>query len=126
MFVNETLDEKLRASKAAGFLQMLDDNVPWAYSHVGSELKIDSKMSPYLKPNADVACCHDLEAYLHLVDGFRASNCPFRENAKRSLAKLLNEQGSNMKKLYTSKAHGLKLGLDRGNVPIPNCLPSPS
>ncbi|KAF5177656.1 Phospholipase a1-ibeta2 protein [Thalictrum thalictroides] len=126
MFVNETLDEKLRTSRAAGLLKVLDDNVPWAYSHVGSELRVDSKMSPYLKPNADVACCHDLEAYLHLVDGFCASNCPFRANAKRSLVKLLHEQGANVKKLYTSKAHGLKLGLDKAKVQIPNCVQNPS
>ncbi|KAL5728433.1 hypothetical protein ACHQM5_001518 [Ranunculus cassubicifolius] len=113
MFVNETLDEKFRTSKAAGLLQLLDDKVPWSYTHVGSELRVDSKMSPYLESNADLACCHDLEAYLHLVDGFIASNCPFRVNAKRSLAKLLSEQGSNVKKLYLSKAHALRMSLER-------------
>ncbi|KAJ4954952.1 hypothetical protein NE237_011735 [Protea cynaroides] len=126
MFVSEELDQKLRDnSKVAGVLNMLD-NMPWAYSHVGTELRVDSKMSPYLKPNADVACCHDLEAYLHLVDGFLASNCPFRENAKRSLARLVNEQGSNVKKLYTSKAKDLSLNLDKQAFAIPSCLPSPS
>ncbi|CDY09664.1 BnaC07g33970D [Brassica napus] len=98
-------------------------NNPWAYSHVGAELRVDMKMSPYLKPNADVACCHDLEAYLHLVDGFLASNCPFRTNAKRSLRKLLDEQRSNVKVLYTGKSLRLNRGtvLDYGDV-----LPSPS
>ncbi|KAL6008444.1 hypothetical protein ACLOJK_033954 [Asimina triloba] len=102
------------------------EDLPWAYSHVGTELRVDSRMSPYLKPNADVACCHDLEAYLHLVDGFLASNCPFRANAKRSLARLLHEQGSNMKKRYTSK--DLALNLETVMVgPSPGgCLPSPS
>ncbi|KAL9433895.1 hypothetical protein AB3S75_028687 [Citrus x aurantiifolia] len=100
----------------------------WAYSHVGTELRVDTKMSPYLKPNADVACCHDLEAYLHLVDGFMASDCPFRANAKRSLVKLLNDQRSNVKKLYTSKANALTgLNLEReGLFPSSSCLPSPS
>lgn len=126
MFVNETLEEKWRTLKASGILQVLDEKVPWSYSHVGSELRVDSKMSPYLKPNPDVACCHDLEAYLHLVDGFGASNGPFRENAKRSLYKLLHEQGSNVKKLYVSNAHKLQLSKDKGNVSIPNCLPSPT
>lgn len=106
-------------------------NNPWAYSHVGTELRVDTKMSPYLKPNADVSCCHDLEAYLHLVDGFIATNCPFRANAKRSLVKLLNEQGSNVKKLYISKANALtNLKLDREmrsiSLSSPTCLPSPS
>ncbi|WCJ25805.1 alpha/beta-Hydrolases superfamily protein [Euphorbia peplus] len=97
-----------------------------AYAHVGTELRVDTKMSPYLKPNADVACCHDLEAYLHLVDGFIASNCPFRANAKRSLVKLLNDQRSNVKKLYTNKAQALRINLDRQGFSNSGCLPSPS
>ncbi|VVA93381.1 unnamed protein product [Arabis nemorensis] len=105
-----------------GIMEMVERNNPWAYSHVGAELRVDMKMSPYLKPNADVACCHDLEAYLHLVDGFLASNCPFRTNAKRSLRKLLDEQRSNVKALYTGKAlRQHRFVSDNGDV-----LPSPS
>ncbi|KAL6979780.1 hypothetical protein U1Q18_021435 [Sarracenia purpurea var. burkii] len=128
MFVNEGLDKKLRTSSTVeGVLHVLDNAMPWAYAHVGTELRVDTKMSPYLKPNADVACCHDLEAYLHLVDGFLSSNCPFRANAKRSLLKLVHEQNSNVKKLYTSKAKALNLNLERGGVmPLPSCLSSPS
>ncbi|KAK9142854.1 hypothetical protein Syun_012254 [Stephania yunnanensis] len=127
MFVSEMLDEKLRReAKANGLLDVLDNNMPWAYSHVGKELRVDSKMSPFLKPNADVGCCHDLEAYLHLVDGFLSSNCPFRSNAKRSLVRLLHEQGSNVKKLYTSKAKALNVNLDKEQMLISTCLPSPS
>ncbi|XP_059655188.1 phospholipase A1-Ibeta2, chloroplastic-like [Cornus florida] len=124
MFVSEDLDKKLRNTRVGGMLDVLDNNMPWAYAHVGTELKVDTKMSPFLKPDADVACCHDLEAYLHLVDGFLASNCPFRANAKRSLVKLLDEQKSNVKKLYTAKA--LRLNLEREGMPISGCLPSPS
>ncbi|CAN4076011.1 unnamed protein product [Withania somnifera] len=114
MFVSEELDKKLRESGSVnGVLNVLDKSMPWAYSHVGTELRVDTRMSPFLKPDADVACCHDLEAYLHLVDGYFASNCPFRANAKRSLAKLLNEQRSNIKRLYTSKAKGLNINLER-------------
>ncbi|KAK9148442.1 hypothetical protein Scep_007199 [Stephania cephalantha] len=127
MFVSEMLDEKLRReAKANSLLDVLDNNMPWAYSHVGKELRVDSKMSPFLKPNADVGCCHDLEAYLHLVDGFLSSNCPFRSNAKRSLVRLLHEQGSNVKKLYTSKAKALNVNLDKEQMLISTCLPSPS
>jgi len=126
MFVSEELDEKLRANtQVAAVLNMLDE-MPWAYSHLGSELRVDTKMSPYLKPDADVACCHDLEAYLHLVDGYLASNGPFRPNAKRSLLKLLSEQGSNVKKLYISKTKTLTLKIERdGEVSMSNALPSP-
>lgn len=127
MFVSEALDKKLRESGAGHVLEMLDCRMPWAYSHVGTEFRVDTRMSPFLKPNADVACCHDLEAYLHLVDGFTASNCPFRPNAKRSLLRLLNEQRSNFKRLYTSKGKDLTINLDREhNFPRSTCLPSPS
>ncbi|PON65125.1 Fungal lipase-like domain containing protein [Trema orientale] len=127
-FSEAGLDDKLRKTKlVGGVFEMLEDNMPLAYSHVGTELRVDTKMSPYLKPNADMACCHDLEAYLHLVDGFLASNCPFRSNAKRSLVRLLQDQGSNVKKLYTSKAKSLSLNLEReGLMHLPSCLPSPS
>ncbi|KAG9154305.1 hypothetical protein Leryth_000758 [Lithospermum erythrorhizon] len=127
MFVSEELDKKLRSSPATEKLLNMLDNMPWAYSHVGSELRVDTKMSPFLKPNADVSCCHDLEAYLHLVDGYLASNCPFRANAKRSLSRLINEQKSNIKKLYTNKGKGLSLNLEKGNMSLmSNVLPSPS
>ncbi|KAK6117466.1 hypothetical protein DH2020_048793 [Rehmannia glutinosa] len=126
MFVSEELDKKLRETCAGKLLNALDNSMPWAYTHVGTELKVDTKMSPFLKPNADVACCHDLEAYLHLVDGFLASNCPFRPNAKRSLWKLLNEQRSNVKRLYTSKGKALSLNNLKSDLSMSNCLPSPS
>ncbi|THU73765.1 hypothetical protein C4D60_Mb04t26310 [Musa balbisiana] len=79
------------------------------YAHVGRELLVDCRMSPYLRPDADPACCHDLEAYLHLVDGFMATNSPFRSDAKRSLARLLTQQSSNVKKLYVSKARDIQV-----------------
>ncbi|XP_062073899.1 phospholipase A1-Ibeta2, chloroplastic [Humulus lupulus] len=129
-FLGEAMNDEneRKTGVIGGVLEMLEDNMPLAYSHVGTELRVDTKMSPYLKPNADMACCHDLEAYLHLVDGFLASNCPFRSNAKRSLARLLQDQGSNVKKLYTSKAKSLSLNLERkqGLMHFPISLPSPS
>ncbi|XP_022753935.1 phospholipase A1-Ibeta2, chloroplastic-like [Durio zibethinus] len=117
--------EKQGNESFARVFNMLENNNPWAYSHVGTELRVDTKLSPYLKPNANVACCHDLEAYLHLVDGFLSSNCPFRSNAKRSLVKLLHDQGSNVKQLYTYKALSLNLERDRISIPM-SSLSSPS
>ncbi|MBA0689588.1 hypothetical protein Goari_007311 [Gossypium aridum] len=122
----EDLQKKQRTDGFGKVFNMIDNNNPWAYSHVGTELRVDTKMSPYLKPDADMACCHDLEAYLHLVDGFLSSNCPFRSSAKRSLVKLVNDQRSNMKQLYTHKSLSLNLERDRLRVSIPSCLPSPS
>ncbi|TVU19256.1 hypothetical protein EJB05_35395, partial [Eragrostis curvula] len=44
--------------------------VPWCYAHVGVELALDHKRSPFLKDTLDPACFHDLEAHLHLLDGY--------------------------------------------------------
>ncbi|KAK4262556.1 hypothetical protein QN277_028104 [Acacia crassicarpa] len=127
MFVSEEMEQKLRSSKVGGVLDMLEKNVSLGYTHVGSELRVDTKMSPYLKPDADMACCHDLEAYLHLVDGFMASNSPFRSNAKRSLVRLLKDQGSNIKQLYTRKAKAMTVNIERQrSFSMSTCCPSPS
>ena len=45
------------------------EGLPWSYSHVGVELALDHKNSPFLNPNADAVCAHNLEAHLHLLDG---------------------------------------------------------
>ncbi|KAL4339728.1 hypothetical protein GQ457_08G026050 [Hibiscus cannabinus] len=130
IFIGEGMkqqDEEQRNESFVSVFDMLETNNLHAYSHVGTELRVDIKMSPYLKPNADMACCHDLEAYLHLVDGFLSTDCPFRSNAKRSLVKLIHYQKSNVKQLYTHKA--LTLNLERRDsfsFPISGCLPSPS
>ncbi|XVE65154.1 hypothetical protein DITRI_Ditri07aG0158500 [Diplodiscus trichospermus] len=124
--LEEQQEEEQRNESFDRVFNMFDNNNPLAYSHVGTELRVDTKMSPYLKPNADVACCHDLEAYLHLVDGFMSSECPFRSNAKRSLVKLLHDQRSNVKQLYTHKALSLNLEKDLFSIPMASCLPSPS
>ncbi|RHN48149.1 putative carboxylic ester hydrolase [Medicago truncatula] len=46
-----------------------DIDIPWCYTHVGVELELDHKISPFLNPNADAACAHNLEAHLHILDG---------------------------------------------------------
>lgn len=86
------------------------------YADVGRELRLDSRASPYLRPDADAACCHDLEAYIHLVDGFLGSHCPFRDNAKRSILRLVKNQGGNVKQLYMSKAKDMRIQLDGGGA----------
>ncbi|KAG8086772.1 hypothetical protein GUJ93_ZPchr0010g10351 [Zizania palustris] len=90
---------------------------PARYADVGRELRLDSRASPYLRPDADAACCHDLEAYIHLVDGFLGSHCPFRTNAKRSILRLLENQGGNVKQLYISKAMDMRILLDSADMP---------
>ncbi|XP_071696728.1 phospholipase A(1) DAD1, chloroplastic-like [Rutidosis leptorrhynchoides] len=69
-----------------GWLQKRVDNTEWfRYADVGKELRLSSDASPYLT-KTDFATCHDLKTYLHLVDGFVSSTCPFRTTAKRLLA----------------------------------------
>ncbi|OWM64851.1 hypothetical protein CDL15_Pgr028568 [Punica granatum] len=58
----------------------------WVYAEVGKELRLCSRNSPYLK-GIDVATCHDLKTYLHLVNGFVSSKCPFRATAKTLLTR---------------------------------------
>ncbi|KAG8071663.1 hypothetical protein GUJ93_ZPchr0006g44822 [Zizania palustris] len=80
------------------------------YQHVGAELRIDSKNSPCLRPDAGPACRHDLEAYLHLIDGFTGTGRPFRPDARRSVIRLLQMQRGNVKKEYVNRAR--ELGVD--------------
>lgn len=47
-----------------------------AYAHVGVELRLDNRHSPFLK-SANPVDSHNLELYLHLVDGYRSANEPF-------------------------------------------------
>ncbi|CAI0434293.1 unnamed protein product [Linum tenue] len=50
-------------------LTKLAEGLPWCYSHVGVELELDHKSSPFLKPTSDLVSAHNLEAHLHLLDG---------------------------------------------------------
>ncbi|XP_043690487.1 phospholipase A1-Igamma3, chloroplastic-like [Telopea speciosissima] len=59
---------------------------PWSYAHVGVELALDHKNSPFLKPNGDLGCAHNLEAYLHLLDGYHGMGCRFCLANKRDIA----------------------------------------
>ncbi|KAL5561795.1 hypothetical protein UlMin_031542 [Ulmus minor] len=72
--------------KAPGFLcnervpsivMKLTEGLPWSYSHVGVELELDHKNSPFLKPVNDPVCAHNLEAHLHLLDGYHGKGQRF-------------------------------------------------
>ncbi|RZR77431.1 hypothetical protein BHM03_00002500, partial [Ensete ventricosum] len=73
-------------------LESVTGKLEWVYSHVGVELGLDVRSSQFLKRGIDVAGFHNLEAYLHLVDGFRSSDDGFRSSFKRDLA-LVNKAG---------------------------------
>ncbi|MED6182770.1 Dolichyl-diphosphooligosaccharide-protein glycosyltransferase subunit dad1, partial [Stylosanthes scabra] len=66
------------------WIQKRAEEAQWVYSEVGEELRLSSRDSPYLR-GVNVATCHDLNTYLHLVDGFVSSTCPFRSTARRFL-----------------------------------------
>ncbi|KAJ4788441.1 Alpha/beta-Hydrolases superfamily protein [Rhynchospora pubera] len=69
------------------------------YTHYGYELNLEVKSSPYLKQMFDLVGYHNLEMYLHLVDGHISSNgsANFREDAKRDVA-LVNKWSGMLKK----------------------------
>ncbi|TKY65251.1 Phospholipase A(1) DAD1 [Spatholobus suberectus] len=57
------------------FRRVVED-MQLVYADVGQELRVSSRESPYLK-KGDFATCHDLKTYLHLVNGFVSSSCPY-------------------------------------------------
>ncbi|KAK1278127.1 hypothetical protein QJS04_geneDACA014821 [Acorus gramineus] len=67
------------------------------YAHVGTELRVDTRVSPYLKQGLHPAGVHGLETYLHLVDGYWCSGSEFRAEAKRDVL-LVNKRGDMLKK----------------------------
>jgi hypothetical protein len=70
-------------------LRKFDDitgSLEWVYTHVGAELKLDVRSSPYLKRGFHLKGFHSLETYLHLVDGFLSSATTFRPGARRDVA----------------------------------------
>ncbi|KAM0015742.1 putative phospholipase A(1) [Helianthus debilis subsp. tardiflorus] len=64
--------------------KQVDEADCFRYADVGKELRLYSDASPYLT-KSDFATCHDLKTYLHLVDGFVSSSCPFRTTTKTLL-----------------------------------------
>ncbi|KAJ7558402.1 hypothetical protein O6H91_04G037400 [Diphasiastrum complanatum] len=66
------------------------DKLPWTYSHVGVELALNTQDSTYLKGTGffDLASHHNLEAYLHLLDGYRSTQqrfCSFDDHRDLTL-----------------------------------------
>nr|XP_016478811.1 PREDICTED: phospholipase A(1) DAD1, chloroplastic-like [Nicotiana tabacum] len=53
------------------WLQRCMEDTQWVYAEVGKELRLSSKDSKFSKAG-DVATCHDLKTYLHLVNNFAA------------------------------------------------------
>ncbi|KAL6991576.1 hypothetical protein U1Q18_009688 [Sarracenia purpurea var. burkii] len=76
-------------------LQKFDDftgTLEWVYTHVGAELKLDVRSSPYLKRGGfNFLGFHMLETYLHLVDGYGGTAAAFRGGDGRRDVALVNK-----------------------------------
>ncbi|KAJ8899330.1 hypothetical protein K2173_018304 [Erythroxylum novogranatense] len=83
----------------AALMKMAEGLVPWCYSHVGVELVLDHKNSPFLKPTGDPTCAHNLEALLHLLDGYHGKGHRFFLASKRDPA-LVNKASDFLKDHY--------------------------
>ncbi|MCE5166725.1 hypothetical protein HAX54_025110, partial [Datura stramonium] len=68
------------------WIKKLVEDTQWVYADVGCELRLSSSDSPYLN-GINIAACHELNTYLHLVNGFVSSNCPVRATAKKMFQK---------------------------------------
>ncbi|XP_060970061.1 phospholipase A1-Igamma2, chloroplastic [Cannabis sativa] len=80
-------------------LMRIGEGLPWCYSHVGVELALDHKKSPFLKPTNDPVCSHNLEALLHLLDGYHGKDERFVLSSGRDPA-LVNKACDFLKDHY--------------------------
>ncbi|CAO2184964.1 unnamed protein product [Urochloa humidicola] len=52
------------------------------YAHLGVPLALDHEASPFLKKTMDISCYRNLEAHLHLLDGFRGAGEGFEPRGR--------------------------------------------
>ncbi|KAA8528076.1 hypothetical protein F0562_035055 [Nyssa sinensis] len=77
---------------------------PWSYAHVGVELALDHTHSPFLRSTNDFGCAHNLEALLHLIDGYHGKDRKFCLVTKRDIA-LVNKCCDFLKSEYGVPPH---------------------
>ncbi|XP_060215602.1 phospholipase A(1) DAD1, chloroplastic-like [Lycium barbarum] len=85
---DDDVAEKERASMAAAmpsWLQKCMEDTQWVYAEVGKELRLSSKDSPQIS-KGNVATCHDLKTYLHLVSNFAKEEHKLGQPHERSVA----------------------------------------
>ncbi|RWR86719.1 phospholipase A1 DAD1, chloroplastic [Cinnamomum micranthum f. kanehirae] len=87
--VADAEDCQQRSSMPSWVVRKLQD-ARWLYADVGCELRVSTGHSPYLSSHVgNVATCHELDVYLHLVNGFMSSTCPFRATARNEFLKMI-------------------------------------
>ncbi|XP_074584312.1 phospholipase A1-Igamma1, chloroplastic-like [Curcuma longa] len=82
--------------RVPALLWRMVEGMPWSYSHVGVELELDHKLSPFLKDTSDISCFHNLEAHLHLLDGYHGKGRRFALASGRDPA-LVNKSSDFLK-----------------------------
>ncbi|PRQ33012.1 putative carboxylic ester hydrolase [Rosa chinensis] len=94
------------ANEKFRYQKYIEDTIsfPWSYAHVGVELALDHTQSPFLKPTNDFGCAHNLEAHLHLVDGYHGKGKKFCLVTKRDIA-LVNKSCDFLKSQYGVPPH---------------------
>ncbi|XP_059637459.1 phospholipase A(1) DAD1, chloroplastic [Cornus florida] len=70
----------------SSWIQKRVEDTQWVYADVGRELRLSSRDSPHLS-GINIATCHDLKTYLHLVNGFVSSTCPFKATVRKMMNK---------------------------------------
>ncbi|XP_010475432.2 PREDICTED: phospholipase A1-Igamma1, chloroplastic [Camelina sativa] len=82
--------------RAPHALMKLAGGLPWCYCHVGEKLPLDHQNSPFLKPTVDLSTAHNLEALLHLLDGYHGKGKRFVLSSGRDPA-LVNKASDFLK-----------------------------
>ncbi|TKY67823.1 Phospholipase A1-Igamma3 [Spatholobus suberectus] len=88
------------------FQRYIEDalSFPWSYAHVGREIVLDHRESPFLKASNDLVRAHNLEVHLHLVDGYHGKGKRFCLASKRDIA-LVNKSCDFLRSEYGVPPH---------------------
>ncbi|KAI6705419.1 hypothetical protein NL676_008381 [Syzygium grande] len=97
--------EKLRALRVTNAIDIVPFLPPIRYYHVGEQLMVDSRKSPYLRPlisglTGAVAIGHQLETYLHLVAGTQGIDSKEFDLGNRRGIALVNKGWDALKDVY--------------------------
>lgn len=79
-------DSNVHVGNLPSWIQQRVEDTQWVYADVGCELRLSSRDSRYHN-GMNAATCHDLKTYLHLVNGFVSSKCPYRSTESRVIKK---------------------------------------
>lgn len=94
------------ANEKNQYQKYLEETVsfPWSYAHVGVELALNHTHSPFLRPTSDMGSAHNLEAHLHLVDGYHGKDRAFCSATERDIA-LVNKSCDFLRREYGVPPH---------------------